>query len=124
MATIGNVVKAIFRNPAPVLFLDTCVLLDIVRAPGRNKPNEVRVGQVLLTALRKTPRTIHLLVGSPTRTEWNDHIAATVGECTTAIHGANAISTISGYLALPAVSHFLQVYSGCRLCSNNFRVIS
>src|SRR5262245_48518831 len=104
MAVIGAVVTAITGSPAPVLFLDTCVLLDIVRAPRRNKASEVRVARALLTAVRKTPKTIHLLVGSPTQTEWTDHIVETEAECNAAVDGCNAVSAICGYMTLPTVA--------------------
>ena len=41
MALIADIVHDITANPAPVLFLDTCILLDVVRAPLRGKPDEV-----------------------------------------------------------------------------------
>ena len=104
MAVIGAIVKAITGSPAPVLFLDTCVLLDVVRAPRRNKPGEVRVAQALLTAARKAPKTVHLLVGSPAATEWNDHIAETEADCAGAVESCNAVSAVCGYVALPPVA--------------------
>jgi hypothetical protein len=101
MAMIGAIVKAIIASPAPVLFLDTCVLLDIVRAPRRGKPIEVRVAEALRTAVTKAPKTIHLLVGSPTPTEWRDHIVETEGECAEALDICNSVSEACGYAGLP-----------------------
>ena len=42
MTLIADIIHDITANPAPVLFLDTCILLDVVRAPLRSKPDEVR----------------------------------------------------------------------------------
>ena len=33
MTLIADIIHDITANPAPVLFLDTCILLDVVRTP-------------------------------------------------------------------------------------------
>jgi hypothetical protein len=101
MPMIGAIVKAIIASPAPVLFLDTCVLLDIVRAPRRGKPIEVRVAEALRTAVTKAPKTIHLLVGSPTPTEWRNHILETEEECAEALDICDFVSAACGHTGLP-----------------------
>ena len=53
MTLIADVVTAITGSPAPVLFLDSCILLDIVRAPLRNKPSEIQFARLFLTAVQK-----------------------------------------------------------------------
>jgi hypothetical protein len=70
MALIANIVAAIVGSPAPVLFLDTCTLLDVVRAPIRNKASEVEFARLILQCVLKVPKTIHLLVPFPVHTEW------------------------------------------------------
>src|SRR5436309_12076821 len=104
MKPIGSIVTAITGSPAPVLFVDSCTLLDIVRAPLRGKPGEVRVARQILAAVRKVPKKAHLLIASPTPKEWADHIAEAVADCTTAVNGCNAVSVICGHLALPPVA--------------------
>jgi len=104
MTLIAGIVHDITANPAPVLFLDTCILLDVVRAPLRNKPDEVRFAKLFLASAQKNPKTIHLLVASPVQTEWNTHILERVNECMTAVNACNAVASICGHLALPAVA--------------------
>jgi hypothetical protein len=104
MKPIGRIVTAITGSPAPVLFVDSCTLLDIVRAPLRNKPNEVRVARQFLASVRKTPKTIHMLISSPTPQEWSDHIAEAAADCANAVTACNAVSSICGHLALPAIA--------------------
>ncbi len=104
MTLIADIVNDITANPAPVLFLDTCILLDVVRAPLRNKPEEIRFGGIFLDAVHKNPKTIHLLIPSPVTTEWNDHILERENECRTAVNACNAVSAICRHLALPAVA--------------------
>ena len=41
MMAIGRIVTAVTGSPAPVVVVDSCTLLDVVRAPLRNKANEV-----------------------------------------------------------------------------------
>jgi hypothetical protein len=103
MKPIGSIVNTVNANPAPVLFLDACILLDIVRAPLRNKASEVQFAREFLGSVRKTPKTVHLLIAPPIQTEWNDNIATTVNDCTTAVNGCNAVASICGHMALPAV---------------------
>jgi hypothetical protein len=104
MTLIADIARDIAANPAPVLFLDTCVLLDVVRAPLRSKPDEVRGAQLLLGSVQKSPQMIHLLVPSPVPLEWNTHIQERDDECTTAVNACDAVSAICGHLALPVVA--------------------
>jgi hypothetical protein len=105
MTLIANAVHDVTSSPAPVLFLDTCVLLDIVRAPLRNAANEVRVARLLQAAVTKIPKKIHLAVGSPTATEWADHIGEVVSDCTTAVNSYDSLADVYGYMAVPGVAH-------------------
>jgi hypothetical protein len=102
MAAIGRIVAAVTRSPAPVIFLDSCTLLDVVRAPLRNRASDVQVARVFLSSVQKAPETIHLVIGSPTQTEWNDHIKSTESECASAIDCCNAVAVVCGYMAMPA----------------------
>ena len=104
MTLIADIINDIAANPAPVLFLDTCILLDVVRAPLRSKPDEVRFAQLFLTSVQNNPKTIHLLVPSPVQPEWDTHILERVNECTTAVNACNAVAAICGHLALPGVA--------------------
>ena len=104
MTLIADIVPAITANPAPVLFLDTCILLNIVRAPSRSKPDEVRFAQLFLASVQKNPKTIHLLVPSPVQPQWDTHVLERVNECTTAVNACNAVAAICGHLALPVVA--------------------
>jgi hypothetical protein len=103
MTLIADIIHDIIANPAPVLFLDTCILLDVV-PPLRSKPDEVRIAQLFLTSVQKNPKTIHLLVPSPVQPEWDTHILERVNECTTAVNACNAVAAICGHLTLPVVA--------------------
>jgi hypothetical protein len=112
MTLIADAVTTITANPAPVVFLDSCVLLDIVRAPLRNIAGEIRVAQQFLASVAKVPPTIYLMIGSPTPTEWNDHIDEAVNDCTSAVNSYNAVAEVCGYLTLPGVAPLPAVALG------------
>jgi hypothetical protein len=104
MTLIADAVTVITRSPAPVLCIDSCILLDIVRAPLRNKRSEIQFARLFLAAVQKTPKTIHFLVASPTQREWTDHITETENDCNTAVNCCNAVASICGHMALPPVA--------------------
>jgi hypothetical protein len=87
-----------------VAILDSCTLLDVVRAPFRNEAAEIRVARVFLAAVSKSPKTIHLLVGSPTHKEWSDHIDKTEEECAKAIECCNAVAAACGHMGMAALA--------------------
>jgi hypothetical protein len=104
LTTLGRIATTVRASPAPVAFLDSCTLLDVVRAPLRNKATEVRVARSFLAAARKAPKTIHLLIGSPTPKEWNDHVAKTEEECEDAIECCNAVAAACGHMGMAALA--------------------
>jgi hypothetical protein len=56
MTMLAQVVTSLAAAPRPILFLDTCTLLDIVRAPLRDLTMTVRAG-VELRALAASGRS-------------------------------------------------------------------
>lgn len=103
MTRIADIVTAVTTTPAPVLFLDTCVLLDVVRSPIRNKASEVEFARQFLACAQKSPKTVHLLVASPIPIEWTTNRVSGVNDCTTALQACNAVSSICIQLGLPPV---------------------
>jgi len=58
MPTIAATVATVQALPAPVMFLDTCVLLDIIRAPLRNAASAVEAASQLLTGTQHAPPSV------------------------------------------------------------------
>ena len=56
------------------------------------------------STIRKTPKTIHLLIGSPAPQEWSDHIAKTEQECVDAIECCNAVADACGHMGMAALA--------------------
>jgi hypothetical protein len=74
MITLDQAVTDLAANPRPILLLDTCSLLDIVRAPQRGLTATVRAGGELLALARDG--TVQLLVQDIVNGEWNDNLVA------------------------------------------------
>ena len=72
MITIAQAVANLTANPRPVLFLDTCALLDIIRAPLRNLTATVRAGLELRTLAGAG--TVQLFVQDIVPREWIDNL--------------------------------------------------
>ncbi len=98
MASIPAAVATIQANPAPVVYLDTCVLLDVIRAPLRNTAVAVQAASELMTGAQRVPPTVYLVIGCPTPAEWSDHVEEAVVDCTAAVTSVNAVSEAWGFL--------------------------
>ncbi|MGO9919837.1 MAG: hypothetical protein ACLQIB_34730 [Isosphaeraceae bacterium] len=72
MMTIAQAVANLTANPRPVLFLDTCALLDIVRATLRNLTPTVQAGLELRTLAGVG--TVQLFVQDIVPGEWTDNL--------------------------------------------------
>jgi hypothetical protein len=66
----------IISNPAPVLFLDTCIFLDILRASYREdvSVNAISVAISLIKISKENPAKVWLLTNELVSREWNDNI--------------------------------------------------
>lgn len=72
MIAIAQAVADLVASPRPVLFLDTCTLLDIIRAPLRNLTREVQVGVEIRSMA--VAGTLQLVVQDIVRREWYDNL--------------------------------------------------
>jgi hypothetical protein len=72
MPSIADVVDHVQRAGLPLLFLDTCILLDVIRAPLRlnQHPGCVEAAQELLQLASLLPIRCMMAVGSFVRREW------------------------------------------------------
>lgn len=103
MPSILAAVAAIQAHPAPAVFLDTCALLDIIRAPNRGAAATVEAATELLTGANKNPATVYLVIGCPTPTEWNEHVNEALADCAAAIASVNAVAQAWGFLGVAGI---------------------
>lgn len=73
MPTIAEAESQIRATDAPVLFLDTCIYLDVIRATDRCLNGFVRSGRDLLDLLTADPPRCTLVATSMIPTEWSDN---------------------------------------------------
>src|SRR5262249_46464798 len=86
MPSVVDVVSTASAAGVPILFLDTCVLLDIIRAPFRNLPQCVE-GAVRLEGLSAaTPPACTIVVASFVPGEWAKHDGDTTEELRRHLH--------------------------------------
>lgn len=80
MPSIPAVVEELLRSDTPVLFLDTCDLLHIIRAIPRELPRYPVAAVRLRRALELQPQTCRLVLSHLIRTEWVANSAGAVEE--------------------------------------------
>lgn len=73
--TILNATQLIVASPAPVIFLDTCALLDIIRAPQREEIQNkiVSVSSDFILKATANPKEIWMVITTLVNAEWHDH---------------------------------------------------
>lgn len=100
MKAIAQAVADLTANPRPVLFLDTCTLLDVVRAPLRNLIPTVRAGLELRT-LAGTG-TVQLFVQDIVPREWADNLPSARKDGETGIQAFTATWELAHEFGQPA----------------------
>ena len=83
--SVEDAVQRIIGSPAPVLFPDTCILVDLIRIPLRAENADMarRVLQVanhLITQMQETPKKLWVVICPPVQNEWVEHSQNTVDE--------------------------------------------
>ena len=73
--TILNATQLIVASPAPVIFLDTCAVLDIIRTPQRKEiqNNIVSVSRDFILKATANPKQIWIVITTLVNAEWNDN---------------------------------------------------
>lgn len=103
MIAVAQAVADLIATPKPVLFLDTCTLLDIVRivqAPQRDLTPTVRAGVELLAL--SAAGSVQLLVQDIVPDEWHENLPAARGDGERAVLAFTATWQIAADLGLPA----------------------
>ncbi len=80
MPSLADASAQILAAGAPVLFADTCSLLDVIRTPTRLLRGCVESAAELLQLVSSVPPQCVLVVGSFVPGEWQAHASATADE--------------------------------------------
>lgn len=84
-----------YADPAPVVFVDTCALLDVVRAPLRSGGNASASGaKALIARASGVPRSVWLIAADVVVHEYRRHLEPTVAEVTVMINEAERLSRV------------------------------
>ncbi|HJT31114.1 MAG TPA: hypothetical protein VJ783_03530 [Pirellulales bacterium] len=100
MTTLAQAVADLTAAPRPVLFLDTCTLLDIVRAPLRDLVAEVNACVNLQG--RAAAGTLQLYVQDIVRGEWAENLPAAQRDGDAGVRAFTATWQIGADLGQPA----------------------
>ena len=82
MPSVDEIAGQITGANVPVLFVDTCILLDIIRSTNRCLPNYARQALELLKLISSTPAPCLLVISSIVPTEWDENAAEVTVEVT------------------------------------------
>jgi hypothetical protein len=100
MITLAQAAADLIAAPRPILFLDTCTLLDMVRAPLRDLTPEVRAG-IQLRALAATG-TVRLFVQDIVPGGWAENLPAARRDGEAGVRAFTATWQIAAELGQPA----------------------
>jgi hypothetical protein len=100
MTTIAQAVADLLAAPRPILIVDTCALLDIVRAPLRDLTAAVRAAVELKTLLMNG--TVELFVQDIVQREWTDNLLSARRDGEAGIRAFTATWQIASDLGQPA----------------------
>jgi hypothetical protein len=73
MTSIADAVSGLLGNPRPVIALDTCVLLDVIRAGMRSQMDVIAQTRALSEKVTLDPNRVQLVVTSLVVVEWNQN---------------------------------------------------
>jgi hypothetical protein len=73
--TIETLSRVILASPAPVILLDTCSVLDIIRAGGRERcpPGLIPAALEMIDTASKSAPGLWIVVAELVQSEWNDN---------------------------------------------------
>lgn len=104
MPSIADTAARVAAAGVPVLFLDTCSILDVIRAPVRGLAGCVEAALELLGMATAAVPLCQLVVGSFVPKEWDDHDEAVLGELTRHLkrvdEQSDQLQTLCGHLGL------------------------
>jgi hypothetical protein len=80
MPSIDEAAESLVAMDRPVLFVDTCIFLDIVRSTHRGLRDYAALASELLKLVSDSPATCALVVSSIVPQEWNDNAPAVTQE--------------------------------------------
>jgi hypothetical protein len=105
MTSFTTATGHIAASPAPLFLLDTCALLDIIRAPAREKlgADAVRAANDLKQSLIATPRKCHVVLSHLVESEFRDNSAEPIGTTKKVVETSKQVLLAALELGLPGL---------------------
>src|SRR5207247_893240 len=73
MTSIADAVDDLAGTPRPVVCLDTCIFLDILRSMKRDNAQILEHAQMILQTIATAPDRLQIVITSLTRIEWTQN---------------------------------------------------
>ncbi len=124
MPSIADTATRLAAAGVPVLFLDTCSILDVIRAPVRGLAGCIEAASELLAMATAAAPLCNLVVGSFVPTEWDDHDESVLNTLITHLdrmdEQANHFHSLCGHLGIALVFGRAQyAASGLAKCAHD-----
>ena len=76
LISYADACSLMLENPAPMLYLDTCILLDVVRSPVRDSidSNSAKLAKSLTAQSNTAQRSLWLVTSATVYKEWQENI--------------------------------------------------
>lgn len=71
--SISDAAGAICAAPAPVLLMDTCAVVDVIRSPVRHSIANIEAALKLAEHARATPKRLYPIIAHVIQDEWSEH---------------------------------------------------
>jgi hypothetical protein len=75
--SLEDICDRIIQAPAPILFIDTCIFLDVLRTPFRDNISSdgIATALKLIELTENTPPNVWLVTNETVRGEWHDNVS-------------------------------------------------
>lgn len=117
--TISEAVKEILVTPVPLLLMDTCSLLDIIRQPFRDgiPLDTIKAAMRLTKRSNSKPKHLWIVILSIVKNEMNDHIFSVSNELVDFINKTdNSIIKLNAAFSIIGQFKPIPLYQNQHLC--------
>ncbi len=95
ITSYANALELMLKNPAPLIYFNTCILLDVVRSPVRDNTysNFAKIAKSLIDLSSPTQRALWLVTSATVYKEWQENLEGVSEETKREIRGLESKRT-------------------------------
>ena len=112
--TIDQVANLVLNEPFPILYLDTCAILDILRALSLERPNLIEAANDVIVAATSSPKRVYLIITEMINSELAENLPRVNLECEKWVNETRKRAKV-----LNAASKFVGVGSNTTIQNTN-----